>query len=183
MDLDGLRNSILGAAADIDTGRKGLAADGEEHEGRIHYENGISTALSAFQEAQTVGDPQTFVLTELTFLQQELQFCDEADTITQSSLTQAIQSFEDALRCLKIVEDAKAYRSAEATHPTAAKYRIRGYPKDAFHLACIAHRTRLQNSLRTPGIAMKEKAVLEQRAANMTAAQGRYIAKQEQALI
>jgi hypothetical protein len=182
MDLAGLLNKVFQAVVDIDTGRKGLSTDGEEHNGRIHYENGISAALSAFQEAQITGDPQTFILAELTFLQQELQFCNEVDAITQSSLTQAIQSFEDALRCLKIVEDAAGYRSAEATHPTAPKYRIQGYPKDAFHLSCIAHRTRLQNSLRTPGINMKEKAVLTQRTANMTAAQGSYLAKQKQVL-
>jgi hypothetical protein len=183
MALTGLQDKIFDAVVDIDFGRKGLATNGEEHNGRIYYENGIHNALAAFQEAQTIGVPQTFILVELTFLQQEFQFCNETDTITQSSLTKAIQSFEDALRCLKIVEDAKGYRSAEATHPTASKYRIQGLPKDAFHLACIAHRTRLQNSLRTPGINMKEKAVLQQRAANMTAAQGSYIVMQKKALV
>jgi hypothetical protein len=179
----GLTDRVFRAVAYIDSGRKGMAANGNEHEGRISYEIGISTALSVFKETQTIGDSQAFILAELTFLQQELHFCSEADIITQRSLTQAIQSFEDALRCLKIVEDAGNYRSAEATHLTTPKYRIQGFPKDAFHLACIAHRTRLQNSLRTPGIDMKEKAVLQQRATNMTAAQKSYIKKQKIALI
>jgi hypothetical protein len=183
MALVGLTDRVFRAVAYIDSGRKGLAANGEEHEGRISYEIGISAALSAFKEAQTIGDSQTFILAELTFLQQELHFCNDADTITQSSLTQAIQNFEDALRCLKIVEDTEGYRSAEATHLTTPKYRIQGLPKDAFHLACIAHWTRLQNSLRTPGIDMKEKIVLQQRAVNMTAAQRSYIEKQKIALI
>jgi hypothetical protein len=39
---------------------------------------------------------------------------------------------------------------AEATHPTASKCRIQGFPRDAVHLACAAHRTRLQNVLRSP---------------------------------
>jgi hypothetical protein len=111
-------------------------------------------------------------------LEQELQFCDDADTYTKSSLKAAIQSFDDALRCLKTVEDAAGYRCAETTHPTHQRYRIHGLPKDALHLACIAHRTRLRNSLRTPGINMQEKAVLQRRAANMTAAQTSYIEKQ-----
>ena len=50
------------------------------------------------------------------------------------------------------------------------------------HCACSAHWTRLQNILRSPGINMKEKAVLEQRAANMKTAQARYLLKQEKAL-
>jgi len=122
------------------------------------------------------------MLIELTYLQQEFHFCNETDTITRSSLTQAIQSFEDALRSLKIVEDCTLYQGAEATYPTASKYRYHGFPRDAIHLACTAHRTRLQNSLRTPGINMIEKAVLTQRAANMTAIQAAYTEKQRKAL-
>jgi hypothetical protein len=183
MDLVSFLNNLVSQANDIDMGRKGVATDGEEHEGRIAYQNGISGALAAFQQAQTTADPQTLIVAEYTFLQQELRFCNEADTDTKSSLTQAIQSFNDALRCLEAVEEPSTYKSsAEKTHPTAPKYRIQGYPKDSFHLACIAHRTRLRNVLRAPGINMIEKAVLTQRAANMSAAQGSYIAKQKKAL-
>ncbi|MDR2471596.1 MAG: hypothetical protein LBD09_05755 [Treponema sp.] len=182
MDLDGLLNNILSGSANIDIGRKNLAADGLEHAGRLFYEDGISVSMSAFQEAQTAEDPRALTLVELTFLQQEFQFCDEEDAITKSSLGQAIQSFEDALACLKIAEDASAYRSANATYPTSSKYRYQGFPRDAVHLACAAHRTRIQNSLRTPGINMIEKAVLTQRAANMTAIQGAYAEKQKAAI-
>jgi hypothetical protein len=147
------------------------------------YEYGISTALDTFKNAQASADPQTMILVELTFLQQEFQFCDEADTITRSSLTKAIQSFEDALRCLKIVENSTLYRGAEDTYPTATENRYHGFPRDAIHLACIAHRTRLQNSLRTPGINMIEKSVLIQRAANMTTIQRAYAEKQRKALV
>jgi hypothetical protein len=183
MDLTGLITKILFAVENIDFGRKGFATDGKEHEGRISYEDGISSALTAFQEAQGSADPQTLILVELAFLQQEFQFCNENDTDAKSSLTQAIQSFEDALRCLKTVEDFTGYRFAETTYPTAQKYRIQGLPKDSFHLACIAHKTRLRNVLRSPGINMIEKAVLNERAANMTTAQGSYVVKQKKALV
>jgi hypothetical protein len=182
MDPTGLLNKILQAVVDIDLGRKGLTTDSEEHNGRIHYERGIYTALSAFKEAQASADPKTLILAELAFLQQELQFCHEADTDTRSSLSQAIQTFNDALLSLEAVEDAVMYQGAEKTHPHGPKYRIQGYPKDAFHLACIAHRTRIRNSLRTPGINMIEKAVLNQRSANMTTAQNGYIEKQKKVL-
>ena len=155
---------------------------GLEHTGRLYYENGISLSLTTFKDAEKSADPQTMLVIELTFLQQELHFCNETDTITRSSLTQAIQSFEDALRSLKIVEDSTLYKGAEATYPTASKYRYHGFPRDAIHLACTAHLTRLQNSLRTPGINMIEKTVLTQRAANMTAIQTAYMGKQKKAL-
>lgn len=165
----------------IDLGRKGLATDGKEHEGRLAYERGISEALSVFQDAQASADCETLILTEETFLDQELQFCDIADTITLNSLTKAIASFEDALRSLEVVNDPAAYQQAEKTHPTT-KNRTNGYPKDAFHQACYAHRTRLSNSLRTPGISMKEKAILQQRMTNMKTAVNSYIQKQKVAM-
>ena len=182
MDLTGLVHSIVLGAINIDKGRRNLATDGFEHAGRLFYEDGISIALDTFRNAQTSADPQIMILVELAFLQQEFQFCDETDTTTRSSLTQAIQSFEDALRNLKIVDDSALYRGAEATYPTTPKYRYHGFPRDAIHLACTAHRTRLQNSLRTPGINMIEKTVLTQRAANMSAIQAAYTEKQKKAL-
>jgi hypothetical protein len=101
MDMIGLLNKLTANTIDIDIGRKGFATAGGEQAGRISYERGIAGALTAFQEAHTEADPQMFILAELVFLQQELQFCNESDTETQSSLTQAIQSFNDALRALK----------------------------------------------------------------------------------
>jgi hypothetical protein len=182
LDQIGLIDKILDAVENISLGRRGFTTDGEEHKGRIFFENGITGAAESFDIARASSDLQTIILAELTFLQQELQFCNEADNDTKSSLTQAIQSFRDALRCLKTVENQTLYQGAETTHPTAPKYRIQGLPKDAFHLTCIAHRTRLRNSLRTPGINMTEKTVLTQRAANMATAQGGYIEKQKKVL-
>jgi hypothetical protein len=183
MDLVFYLNKLITCANEIDIGRKGVATDGREHKGRISYERGISGTLSAFQEAQSTADPQTLILAELNFLQQELRFCNEADTDTKSSLTQAIQSFEDALLSLEAIEDTATYKiSADKTYPHCPKYRIQGFPKDGFYIACIAHRTRLRNVLRAPGINMIEKAVLTQRAANLTAAQGSYIEKQRKML-
>jgi hypothetical protein len=179
MDPTGLINKIFQAVVDIDFGRKGLTTDGKEHDGRIAYETGITGASGAFKEAQGSADPQTLILVELAFLQQELQFCSESDADTKSSLTQAVQSFEDALRSLEVVENAALYQGAEKTWPTSSKYRIQGSPKDAFHLACIGHRTRLRNVLRAPGINMIEKAVLNQRIVNMSSAQNGYTKKQK----
>ena len=182
MERTDLLDSIVSAAIDINEGRRNLATKGFEAVGRMFYEDGISTALETFKNAQACADPQIMVLIELTFLQQELHFCDGTDTITRNSLRLAIQSFEDALRTLKVVEDGTLYKAAEATYPTADKYRFHGFPRDAVHLACAAHRTRIQNSLRTPGINMREKAVLVQRVANMTAIRGAHAGKQGKAL-
>jgi hypothetical protein len=181
LDKIGLINKIFTSVNSIDLGRKGLDTDGEEHDGRLNYEDGIFSAMTAFQEAQKTADCGLLILTEETFLRQELHYCDTNDAITLSSLTQAVQSFGDAQRSLDVVNRPSTYQEAEKTHPTT-KFRKHGLPQDAFHQACDAHRTRLSNSLRTPGVNMKEKAVIQQRVANMKTAVSAYIEKQRAAL-
>ena len=182
MDLPGLLSSIYNAAIGIDAGRKGFAIEGKEREGRILFEGSIAKALSTFQQAQATADPQAIILAEYTFLTQDIELCARIDKYSLSSLTQAVQSFDDAFLALKIVEDKKLYQGAEKTHPHDKKYRIKTYPKDSYHIACIAHRTRLKNILKAPGIDPIEKALLEQRLANLSTAQGGYVEKQKIAL-
>jgi hypothetical protein len=151
LDLPGLVNSIDNAAIHIDLGRKGFANIGKEREGRISYEYGIARAMTAFQEARASADPQTLILAEYTFITQEFQLCEKNDTDTRSSLTKATEDFDDAFLALQAVEES-GYKTADKTYPHNKNYRVSGLPKDAFHIACIAHRTRLQNILRSPGI-------------------------------
>ena len=167
----------------IDEGRKGWATKGKEAEGRVSYEEGINLAMSSFKEAQVSVNPQPLILAEYTFICQELQFCDETDNDSLSSLTQAKQSFDDAFLALEVVEDSAAYQGAEKTYSHLGKYRISGFPKDAFHIACMAHKTRLQNILRSPGVDPIEKSLLKQRFTNLATAQSGYIVRQEKALL
>jgi len=183
LDLTGLVNNIFAATTGIDAGRKGFATRGKEQEGRVSYEKGIFEALVGFKEAQSTSDPQTIILAEYTFLTQELQFCDETDKDSKSSLNQAIQSFDDAFLSLKVVEDKSLYEGAENTYPRNRKYRVSGCPKDSFHIACISHKTRLQNILKAPGIDAIEKALLKQRFVNLLTAQDCYIEKQKKVLV
>ena len=174
----GLVDSIYEAAISIDAGRKGFATRGKAEEGRISYEDGIASAMSSFQQAQSTADPQTLILAEYTFLSQELQLCEKTDNDTITSLTKAVQSFDDAFLALQVVEEP-SYAAVEKATPHIGKYRVNGYPKDAFHIACISHRTRLQNILRTPGLDLIEKSLLKQRFVNLATAQCGYIEKQK----
>jgi len=56
------------------------------------------------------------------------------------------------------------------------------FPRDAFHVACDAHKTRIKNTLRFSGIDPIEKTLLIQRLDNLSTAQSGYIAKQKKAL-
>jgi hypothetical protein len=182
LDKIGLISNIADAAFFIDFGRKGFAIRGKAEEGRISYEKGIAQAMSAFQEVQTSGDPHLMLLAEYTFINQEFQFCDTSDADSRNSLTKAIASFDDAFLALRIVEDSAAYQHAEMTYPHDDKYRVKGYPKDAYHFACNSHKTRIQNILRAPGIDPIEKSLLKLRFANLSTAQNSYVEKQKKVL-
>ena len=178
MDLIGLVNNITEATTSIDFGRKGFAIRGKEQAGRISYETGIEKAMTTFQEAQISEDPQVMLLSEYTFITQELHFCEKTDKDSINSLTKAIQSFDDAFLSLQAVEEP-AYKISDKTYPHNGAYRVNGLPKDAFHIAFISHKTRLQNILRAPGIDPIEKTLLKQRFINLSAAQKGYIEKQK----
>ena len=182
MDQIGYIRSITEAATYIDLGRKGFATKGKAEEGRIFYEGGIAEAMTVFQEAQAAADPQVLILAEYTFLTQEFQLCDKSDTDTINSLTQALQSFDDAFLALEAVDES-GYKTADKAFPHNGKYRENGCPKDSYHIACISHRTRIQNILRTPRLDPIEKSLLKQRLANLTTAQSVYIEKQKKALL
>ena len=183
LDLAGLLSNIYEAAIGIDSGRKGFATKGKAEEGRILFEDGIAKALSIFQKAQITYDPQTLILAEYTFITQDLQFCLNTDKETLNSLTKAIQSFDDAFLALQVVENSVNYKEAEKTHPHRKENRVKGFPKDSFHIACISHKTRLNNVIRSPGIDPIEKDLLKQRLINLTTAQNGYIEKQKRALL
>ena len=138
--------------------------------------------MSAFQEAQAAANPQALILAEYTFLSQEFQLCGKSDKDSIDSLTLAIESFDDAFLALQAVEEP-GYKTADKAFPRSGKYRVHGFPKDSYHIACISHRTRLQNILRAPGIDPIEKTLLKQRLANLSAAQNGYIENQKKALI
>ena len=182
MEIIGLIDSINKAAISIDSGRKGFAIIGKEREGRINYEDGIAVALSAFKEAQTTADPETIILAEYAFLSQELEFCEKTDKESLSSLTQALQFFDEAFIVLKIVEDKTLYQVVEKSYSHKKEYRFKGFPKDAFHVAFGSHKARLMNILKTPGLDPIEKALLKQRLANISAGQKGYVEMQRKAL-
>jgi hypothetical protein len=181
LDITGLVNSIITATSNIDAGRKGFATKGKAEEGRVFYEEGIAEALSVFKEAQATADPQTIILVEYTFLAQELQFCEKTDKESFNSLNKAIQRFDDAFLALQAVEDS-GYKMVDKATPHDKDYRVSGFPKDSFHIACDSHKTRLKNILRAPGIDSIEKSLLKQRLINLPTAQNGYIEKQKKVL-
>jgi hypothetical protein len=184
MDRDGLLRKVYDSALNIDQGRKWQNTIGLEANGRAAYQLGLADAMESFKDSQSeaANDLNLLLLAEQTFIIQELQLCDPSETQTIASLEQAIRSFDDALRVLEIVDDSHLYAAVEKSYPIDGKYRYKGMPKDSFHIGCLAHRTRIGNILRAPGINLLEKQLLEQRAENMKVAQNIYLDKQKESL-
>ena len=101
----------------------------------------------------------------------------------ERGISEALSAFKDAFLVLKLVEDSVLYQVAEQAFPHNDKQRIKGYPRDSYHIAINAHRTRLRNMLRTPGVDLIKKAMLKQRYANLATGQNGYLVKQGKALI
>jgi hypothetical protein len=182
MDQTGLIDRVTKAVLDIAAGRRGLALIGEENTGGPPYRKGLSDAAQIFDEVHQAGDIELLLIAEYAFLQQEFHSCDPADTAALSSAQQAVDSFDDAFRALEVVRDSAAYKEAEKTYPRNRKNRYHGCPKDAVHQACIAHKTRINNTLRTMGLNLTEKAVYEQRRRNLGTMHTVYLALQKTAL-
>ena len=182
MDRIGLTLDISDATIKIDSGRKGFAIIGKEREGRISYEKGIATAMSAFKEAQATADPEIILLAEYTFLSQELAFCVKTDKDAINSLSRAIRFFDDAFLALKTVKNKIQYQGVENSYPHDSEYRIKGFPFDSFHIAIRGHKGRLRNILKTPGLDPIEKALHKQRLDAIKAGQEGYVGLQGKAL-
>ncbi|GHV34440.1 hypothetical protein AGMMS4952_26850 [Spirochaetia bacterium] len=187
MDTIGLLDRITNAVIAIAEGRRGLEIEGSTETGRVSYRDGLAEAMAVFQEVTASGDARTSILVDHAYVTQERQFCDPQDVDAIGSLTAAVTGFDDALRVLPTVADAAAYHFVETSYPHDSTYRVGGMPKDAadlrsVHIACIGHKMRLLNTLRTPGLSMMEKAVYQQRRENMSAVQSVYLALQQTAM-
>ncbi|GAP72256.1 hypothetical protein SAMD00024442_28_31 [Candidatus Symbiothrix dinenymphae] len=182
MEKRGLLISIVQSVDNIDFGRKKLASEVSNSEGRIALMRGLSTALDVFNEVHdnVSSELEMVILAEHAFITEELRY--SVEPMVASSLSAALASFDDALRVLVTVQNPVAYQNAETSWPRHRKYRHHNSPKDAFHIAAASHVTRLRNTLRTPGINNTERQVYAQRVKNMSAAQNAYLVLQKEAL-
>ena len=180
MERTGFLDRVIESVLNIYHGRHGFDTDGGEREGRISYQTGLALALDVFQKIRghAAEDVELLILAEYVFLGQELQFCASADTNAITSLTKAIQEFDEAFLALDVLQNTACYHVLEKVFSHRPEFRYKGMPKDAFHVACAGHSARIKNILKSPGINLTEKALLKERYANMAAGQAVYLEKQ-----
>ncbi|MDR3056949.1 MAG: hypothetical protein LBU84_02275, partial [Prevotella sp.] len=159
----GLINSINIAVWLIVSGRIARRTRGQAEQGLEKFEEGIALAMDAFTEAAASGDPDLMLLAEYTFVVQELESAYPEEREAISSYRAARADFDDAFRALEVVKAPSIYQGVEKAFSRKGDYRHNGCPKDAFHVAYIGHRTRLQNTLKQIGIDPLERLFWEKR--------------------
>jgi hypothetical protein len=179
MDKSGLEADMIAAVIDIARRRQGMITDGQEHEGRLTFESGIRQARKVFTDARASGDPELMLLAEYTFMSQTLEYATENDVVGRSRAQAAVDSFEDAFLALQAIADAVAYQAVEKAFPHRGQWRYRGLPCDAFHVAMLAHKTRITNGISMIGVNPLDVGLAELRRAAIVTAQGVYWERQQ----
>ncbi|GHV45109.1 hypothetical protein AGMMS49546_30220 [Spirochaetia bacterium] len=182
MDPAGLINSINDAVNLIAHGRIARRTRGQAEQGLEDFEEGIALAMNAFTEAVASADPYLMLLAEYVFVTQELESGYPEEKEALASYRAAIADFDDAFRALEVVKVPSIYQGVEKAFPRKGDYRHNGCPKDAFHVAYIGHRTRLQNTLKQMGIDPLERSFREKRIQTCPIAQSAYTVLQKKAL-
>jgi hypothetical protein len=173
----------MAAAVDtINEGRRGIATPGGAENGRVNFEKGHAIARQTFQEALVSGDIELILLAEYFFVAKELADSEDDEPEGKASAEAALQSFDDAFLALKVVDDPAAYRGVEMAFPHRGQWRYKGLPRDAFHVACFAHKTRLKNGLSRLGLPKLDRELTKARIAALGATQQVYCAKQHAVL-
>jgi hypothetical protein len=163
-------------------GRIARRTHGQTEQGLEDFEQGFVLAIQVFDEAIVSEDPFFMLLAEYTFVVQELEsgYPEEKEALT--SYRVAKSAFDDAFRALEVVKDKTLYKGVDRAFPHRKDYRYKELPKDAFHLAYISHRARLQNTLKQIGIDPLERAFREKRIQTCPIAQAAYTVLQTKAL-
>jgi hypothetical protein len=182
LEKAGLIAEMLDAVEQIAAGRLGLETEGRERDGMQEFSEGVQIASGLYTEAMNSGDCELMIAAEYTFLSKELEFAEENEDDAEASATSAIAAFDDALLCLKAVEDKSLYQGIELGFPHRGKWRYNGYPNDAFHLACTGHIRRIKNGRSRFGVNRRDRALAELRIQMFNAAQSIYLAKQKSIL-
>jgi hypothetical protein len=123
LDRAGLIGKIQVGVTTIYQGRQWLDTEGR----RVSYKRGLALAIEAFRETQehAISDLDLLIITEYTFLGQELEFCNSVDTktwldpLSGFSPRKGLEGFSHA------VGGAGAKRSPGKPGPTAVGGRMR----------------------------------------------------------
>jgi hypothetical protein len=183
MDKAGLITKMADAVDNIAQGRIGLELDGEEHNGRVSLNKGVDNAAALYTEAMRSGNLELMLWAEYTYTSAEKERGKPDETGADASAASALQNFDDAFLALQVVENSELYNAVDMALPHHGKtWRHGGFPRDAFHVACDGHITRIRNGLSRYGVNSRERTLADLRIKVFITAQQLYVEKQQKAL-
>jgi hypothetical protein len=182
LDPAGWIDRINEAVGSVTQGRIERVIKGQTEAGLDDFYQGLDALMNIVKEAVSSKDPLIMTLVEYTILAQELEGALPEEVQGRASFEEALREFDDAFRCMPLVDKPEIYKAVEQSYPTRGKYRYQGMPLDAYHAAYISHKTRMNNSRRRIGIDHKELELQNSRDELYVAAQDCYRDRQEKAV-
>ncbi|MDR0908482.1 MAG: hypothetical protein LBM77_01835 [Spirochaetaceae bacterium] len=184
MEKRGQNNDILYAVTLIEEGRKLHFVEGTEAEGLRRFKDGSAFLKQAFLDAKATNDLAAILNAEYDFLAAEIAMGDPDETLAKGSAEAGLEVIEDALRALKALALGDAYKAVDLAYPRHDKraWRYKDMPRDAFHVFCASHKSRLQNGLKRYGVSTIDRAFITLRVNTISAIEEAYCAMQRKAL-
>jgi hypothetical protein len=163
-------------------GRINRSIKGQAEKGLEDFYKGLDDLMIIVRDAITSDDPFIMTLVEYTIIAEELVSAGPEEVHGRSSYEEAMREFDDAFRCIPLVDDKELYKAVEKSYPTRSKYRYKKMPLDAYHAAYKSHKIRMNNNRRRIGIDSKELELQTLRDKLYIAAQECYRSKQADVL-
>jgi hypothetical protein len=182
LDRVGWIDRINRAVDSIARGRIKRTIKGQAEEGLEYFYDGLDNLIQIVREVTVLNDPLLMTLVEYTILAQEREGALPEEVQGRASFEEALREFDDAFRCIPLVDKPEIYKDVEKSYPIRGKYRYQGMPLDAYHVAYISHKTRMNNNRRRIGIDHKELELQDCRDELYVAAQDCYRERQGLAL-
>jgi hypothetical protein len=174
---------ILASASIIATGRKFRDIPKKESKGRVTFNKGINQAMQAFKDANASNDLKAIIQAQLTFVKQDLSFCDPKNNYAAKSFQASVIDLQESLNFLAIFETKNIYQYVDKSYSTRRREdRVESLPKDVVHKTLTSEITRLSNSLNSNMANPIEREFVLQRIENMRHARKLYIKIQKKVL-
>jgi hypothetical protein len=182
---NGQRGDIAYAVRAIEEGRTKHFTPGQAEEGLAAFMEGSALLKQSFLDAKATGDIETILRAEYDFLSNAIIEGDSDETFAKSSAEAGLEVIEDALNALKALALGDAYKAVDLAYPRHDKraWRFKDMPKDAFHVFCASHKSRLQNGLSRFGVSKIDRELVKLRIDTINAIEEIYCERQRQTLV
>jgi hypothetical protein len=175
---------IFDAVVLIEEGRRLHFVEDTALQGLKRFKEGSALLTKAFLDAKATNDLETILKAEYDFLAAGIASGSPDETLAKGSAEAGLDVIDDALRAIKAVQSDDGYKWVDLAYPRHDKrtWRFKDMPRDAFHVFCASHTSRLQNGLKRYGVSAIDRALITLRVDTINAIEEAYCAMQRKAV-